>query len=221
MGRKLGPGGQFGAVEVQTAEVELPEAAIDHYWHPDRDGVERAPEDFQRDLRAVDRYDKVRIVRPPAGAPTYYKRAWLLWYRKPEVTHELSPGWMMLRDWRDVRGEPLPLDQRVFSYLYSVSAEAFGGGRKYWAHCVAEMNRDKAAKEKVHRDGNRDRMEDYRQFMQIKSIGTGNKFALHHDGTSHPSRGQSNWLAERRSRMIPDELRKEEAAKREKALISA
>lgn len=219
MNRKLGPGGTPGRIAVDTTERELPEAAMDHYWHPDREGVERAPDDFMRDLKAIDRYDKVRIVRPPPNAPTYYKRAWLLWYRKPEVTHYLSPGWMMLRDWRSHDGEPLPLDQRVFSYLFSVSAEHFGGAKKYWDHCVEEMKRDKARREKIHTDGTHDRMEDYRQFMQIKSIGAGNKFALHHDGTNAPSRGQANWLSERRKRMIPGELLKDETARREKALI--
>ena len=218
MPRKVGPGGQFAPVAVETAERELPAAAIDHYWHPDREGVELAPADFMRDVRAIDRYDKVRIVRPPAGAPLYYERAYLIWYRNPRVTHPLSPGWMMLRDWRSRSGEPLPLDQRVFSYLFSVSARVFGSGQKYFKHCVEEMKRDKAAREKVHTDSNHDRMEDMRQSWKIKNIGAGNKSALHDGPGGVPSRGHANWLAERRSRMIPGELAREEAEKREKAL---
>lgn len=199
-------------------EPVLPDEALDFYWHPDRESVEVASEDFMRDLRAVDKLDRVRVVRPPAGAPLCFPRAWLVWYRKPSVTHYLSPGWLMLREWRDVRGEPLPLDGRVFSYLYSVSAEQWGNGRQYWDHCVAEMGRERASKEKFHRQGNHDRMEDYRQFTQVKNIGSGNKFSLHHDGTVVPSRGQANWLAERRHRMIPGDLARDEAQQREARL---
>lgn len=179
---------------------------MDYYWHPDREGVEQAPEAFQRDLRSVDPHGVVRVVRPPAGAPLVFERAWLVWYRKPSVTHYLSPGWLMLREWRDRHGEPLPLDPRVFSYLYSVSAQQFGSGKQYWDHCVSEMNREKASREKFHRDGNHDRAEDFRQSTLIKNIGSGNKFSLHHDGTVIPSRGQANWIAERRKRMISGEL---------------
>ena len=214
-GRKLGPRGQFARHEIDRSEKELPEAALDHYWHPDREGVEQAPEHFRRELELIS--PDVKVVRPPASAPTYYPLAWLAWYRNHRVTHYLSPGWLMLREWRDRNRVPLPLDQRVFSYLYSVSARAFGNGKKYWDHCVVEMQRDKAAREKVHTDGTRDRMEDYRQYTQIKSIGTGNKFALHHDGTSVPSRGQANWLAERRRRMAPGALLADEAKRREMA----
>ena len=213
--RKVGPRGQFARTPVaQTAEQELPEAAIDHYWHPDREGVEQAPEWFQRELASIS--PDVRMVRPPAGAPTYYKRAWLLWYRSPRVTHALSPGWLMLRAWRDVRDEPLPLDPRAFSYLYSVSARAFGNGKKYWEHCVSEMQREKASNNKTHVEGTHDRMEDMRQSWKIKNIGAGNKSALH-DTAGAPSRGHANWLAERRRRMMPGELIKDEAKRKELA----
>ena len=104
--RKLGPQGQHAKVAVDTVERELPEAALDHYWYPEREGVEHAPEAFQRELALIS--PDVRVVRPPAGAPTYYKRAWLVWYRNGRVTHPLSPGWNLLRDWRDMHGEPLP-----------------------------------------------------------------------------------------------------------------
>ena len=216
LGRKIGPGGRrIGIPVAAPKEAVLPDEALDYYWHPDRDGVEHAPPEFVRDLQSIDLTDRVRIVRPPPGAPLIFKRAWLLWYRNPRVTHYLSPGWLMLCEWRGSDGEPLPLDSRVFSFLYSRSAKEFGNGKKYWDHCVAERNREKAAMNKVHTDGNHDRGEDYRKFMQIKNIGAGNKSALHDDGTVIPSRGQRNWLAERRQRMIPGEVAKQEAQQRE------
>ena len=212
---KLGPNGQAFRQAVAPPSTDLDVAAMDYYWHPAREGVEHAPEDFARELRTVDRYDRVRIVRPPAGAPLYFKRAWLIWYRKESVMHPLSPGWLMLNHWRDSHDEPMPLDGRVFSYLYSVSAEAFGGAVRYFDHCVSEMRRDKAAKLATFDQGSRDRREDYRQFMAVKNIGSGNKFALHHDGTVAPSRGQANWLKERRARMIPAEVAADEQRQRE------
>ena len=212
---KLGPNGQAFREPVAAPACELVDAAMDFYWHPDRDGVEQAPKPFMRDLRAVDQHDRVRVVRPPAGAPLFYSRAYLIWYRKPLITHYLSPGWLLLRHWRDAAGEPMPLDGRVFSYLYSVSAQQFGNGVRYFDHCVAEMKRDKATRSKTFDDGSKDRREDYRQFMQVKNIGAGNKFALHHDGTTMPSRGQANWLAERRQRMIPGEVAADERRQRE------
>lgn len=214
---KLGPNGQAFKEPVAKPGGMLPDEAMDFYWHPDREGVEHAPESFMRDLRAVDTEGRVRIVRAPAGAPLYYEQAWMIWYRKPQVTHYLSPGWLMLMVWRGSDGKPLPLDGRVFSYLYSVSAKQFGGGRQYWEHCVSEMNRDKAAKDQTHRQGNHDRVEDYRQFTQVKNIGSGNKFSLHHDGTVVPSRGQQNWLAERRKRMQPGEVTAGQVRDREMA----
>jgi hypothetical protein len=215
--RKLGPAGRPLRLPVMTApEAVLPDAALDYYWHPEREGVEHAPADFLRDLKSIDLNDRVRVVRPPPGAPLLYKRAWLLWYRNPRVTHYLSPGWLMLCEWRGSDGEPLSLDQRVFSFLYSRSAKEFGNGRKYWQHCVSERNREKAAMNKIHTDGNHDRTEDYRQFMKIKNIGAGNKSALHDDGTVVPSRGQANWLAERRKRMIPGDVARAEARQHER-----
>lgn len=214
MGRKFGPRGDYLRQVVSTATIKmLDDGAMDHYWHPDREGVQQAPESFRAALAVIS--PDVVVVRPPEGAPLYYKRAWLVWYRKPAVTHYLSPGWLMLREWRDRHGAPLPLDERVFSYLYSVSARQFGSGKKYWDHCVAEMQRERCAKEKVHTDGNHDRTESMRQYWKIKNIGAGNKSALHHDGTVVPSRGQANWLAERRTRMIPGDVARDEARERE------
>lgn len=212
--RKLGPNGAAFREPISTATpAMLPDEAMDYYWHPDREGVEVPDEGFRRELALVS--PDVQVVRPREGAPLYYKRAWLLWYRKPKVQHYLSPGWLFLRDWRTNDGEPMTLDARVFSYLYSVSARVFGSGKRYWEHCVREEQRDKAAREKVHTDGNHDRVEDYRQYMGIKNIGAGNKFALHHDGGGVPSKGHANWLKERRARMVPGEVLADEARQKE------
>lgn len=215
MNRKLGPQGQYAGVPVGRPVKELPIHAIDHYWHPDREGVERCEERFQREVDAMCD-GKVVIVRPPAGAPLVKPHAWLIWLKKPSVTHWLSPGWLLLIDWR-LRDVPMPLDARVFSYLYSVSVTKHGSAKAYFDTCVADMERDKAAKAKLHTDDMHARTTDYFEYTKIKSIGRGNKFALH-EATSVPSRGTANWLAENRRRMIPSEvLKDEQAAKDRKA----
>ena len=212
---KLGYGGERTSIPIDTDTSELDAGGIDHYWHPDRDGVEQAPEAFARELAAIS--PDVKIVRPPENVTLYNKtRAWLLWYRCPRVTHHLSPGWLMLRDWRDSKGQPLPLDGRVGSYLYSVSARAFGSAKKYFDHCVEEMKREKASREKTYTDDRRDRQSEFADSLMIKNIGTGNKFARHHDGAILPSRGERNWSAQNRTRSIPSSLAKAEADAAEK-----
>lgn len=204
---KVGRGGRPMSMPVDTTVKEIDIGAIDHFWHPDRDGVEFPDERFQQELATMT--DRVVVCRPPAGAPLIQKRSWLIWMRKPSVTHPLSPGWMLLIDWR-LRGEPMSLDMRVFSYLYSVSITTHGSAKAYFDKCVAEMERDKAAKQKVHTDDCHDRSQDYLNFTKVKNIGRGNKYALHL-ATDVPSRGTQNWLDENRKRMIPSEVAANEA----------
>lgn len=214
MRRKLGPQGQYAGAPVAKTIKEMPIEAMDHFWHPDREGVERCPERFQRELDIMCE-GRVVIVRPPAGAPLVKPHAWLVWMKKPSVTHWLSPGWLLLIDWR-LRDVPMPLDTRVFSYLYSVSVTQHGSAKAYFDKCVTEMERDKAGKEKFHTDDMHDRTKDYFHYTKVKNIGRGNKFALH-DATSVPSRGTANWLADNRKRMIPGSVAKDEADSRERA----
>ena len=200
---KLGRQGGGIPVSRDTVVKECDIGAVDHFWHPDREGVEFPDERFRQELAVVS--DRVVICRPPAGAPLLQPRAWLVWMRKPSVTHPMSPGWLLLIDWR-LRGEPMALDRRVFSYLYSVSVTKHGSAKAYFETCVADMEREKASRLKVHTDDMRDRTQDYFDYTKIKNIGRGNKYALH-DATSVPSQGTANWLAENRKRMIPGEVR--------------
>lgn len=215
MNRKLGPKGQYAGVPVTKPVKELPIQAIDHYWHPDREGVEKCDPAFQAEVDiATD--GAVSIVRPPMNAPLVKPHAWLIWLRKPSVTNWISPGWSMLIDWRvGPKNTPMALDIRVFSYLHSVSLAKHGSAKAYFDKCVAEMQRDKAAKEKLHTDDMHARTADYFDYTKIKNIGRGNKFALH-EATSLPSRGTANWLAENRRRMIPSEVLKDEQYAKER-----
>lgn len=192
MGRLPGRTGRM-AVPTQKAAAPLPREALDQYWHPDRPGVEQAPADFRRELAAM--HEDLACVRPPGRAPLLYKRrAWLVWYRMPRVTHPLSPGWWLLFPWESPWHEALPLDNRVFANLYLRSRKLFPNAVQYFDKCMADVEREKQAREKSVRAETGARGRELYGFHQIKNIGRGNKFALHHDGTIVPSRGEQDWL---------------------------
>lgn len=204
----------YGTVPV-TNNKPLDAGALYHYWYPGRDGVEPCPKAFAKELHRV--HADLGICRPPAGAPTV-SHPWLVWYRKASITHWLSPGWMLLFVWQTKDLEPLPLDNRVFANLYTISAMQFGSASAYFDSVVETMRKDKArvrAKDKADTDAQK------REFMQsrkIKNIGKGNKFALHHDGGIVPSRGEANWSAELERERMPGELKKKLDDKRKQIL---
>lgn len=190
----------------------LPPEALYHFWHPNREGVERCPKGFAKELAAI--HVDLAIVKPPAQAPTP-TRPWLVWYRKPSISHYLSPGWMLLFAWQTREGEPLPLDNRVFANLYRISARAFGNGLAYFNSVVATLESEKAARDKADTNYRHDHSDEYFEYTKIKSSGRGNKFALHHDGSVVPSRGEANWMADRDLSAMPKEVADETKAKRE------
>lgn len=195
MGRRPGKTGAF-TTEVRGKSLPpLDPGALFHFWHPDREGVEKCPEDFVARLREVGG-DDLRICRPPAGAPIR-SRCWLVWYRKPEITHWLSPGWMLLIAWHHPSTqEPLPLDNRILAQLYLQSAKRFGNGRKYFDHIMSMMQDDENRRNADRHEYRNVRSSDYYEFQKIKNIGKGNKFARHHDGSVVASRGHRNWNME-------------------------
>lgn len=212
MGRYPERQGQFPVTPVRPKPLDP--GALFHYWHPDREGVEQAPADFATKLAAIS--PEVRCVRPPAGAPIR-SRCWLVWYRKAEVRHPMSPGWLLVLAWHAPDGSPLPLDNRVLANLHLQSLQGgreifgrdFRSAAEYFSHIESVMARDQAAREKVHTDDLADRTHDYAQFRKIKNIGHGSKFALHHDGTLYPSRGEANWVRERQDDMLPAAVMKQ------------
>lgn len=192
----------YGRVPIQTPAA-LPPAALYHYWYPGRDGVEPCPPDFAADLTRV--HADLAICRPPGQAPTV-SRPWLVWYRKPSITHWLSPGWMLLFVWQTKELEPLPLDGRVFANLYTISTMAFGSASAYFDSIVKTMKADKDRIKKTDKSNTDAKRREFLASRRIKNIGRGNKFALHHDGSVVPSRGEANWTRERELQSLPSEL---------------
>lgn len=215
MGRDPGRVNSFNVslTKENTSPKPLDRAALFHYWHPDRSGVEQAPERIQTKLNAIAGFDedgrpKAVIVRPPAGAPTRC-HCWLVFKRAPEITAALSPGWFLVLAWHDgdePRPKPLNIDDdRLWANLYLQSVKAgrevigrdFDKAVDYFDHAmkVADENTKRTEREiDQYRD---DRAKDYFDYTKIKNIGHGSKFALHHDGTIMPTKQEEAWLRER------------------------
>lgn len=195
---------------VRVAQVKpgrLEPAALDHYWHPDRPGVEPCPKDFARELRAVS--PDLAVVRPPPGAPLVYRRhAWLVWCRKPSAQHPLCPGWLLLFIWENPdTHEALPLDNRVLANCWMRDPRQYPSGRAYFDTIVKDLAKTQARKDADFGDESYQRQNGLRQYQKIKNIGMGNKFALHHDGAWLPTRGELNWRQDTLYDRLPGEVR--------------
>ena len=211
---------------VQQHQRALDPGALYHYWYPEREGVEQAPQAFRDQLLGVggvhpDGTPNLACVRPPARAPIRC-RCWLVFYHKPEVTHWLSPGWLLVLAWHngaEPTPQPLPLDARILANLHLQSLKGgreiygrdFDNARQYFDHVVTIMQHDHEQQEKQKQAYTDDRRADYWDATKIKNIGHGSKFALHHDGTVFPSRGERNWLLER-GRYLPKDVRDRDEA---------
>ncbi len=196
-------------------------AVMEVYWHPNRPGVEACPEDFAQKLR--DANPDLACCRPPAGAPLGMAPAWIVWYRRPRITHYLSPGWKLLFVWRNPETKvPEPLDERVFAVLYASSIFKWGDGAKYFDRALVQVERDrKAIRDKDYDNNRKAKQREYLKTHRISNIGDGSRSALH-DGGIVPSKGEIAWRESRRRRMMPSEQRQaeDEAIDRARAFAS-
>lgn len=202
------PIGSVGAPIVVTPRREdaLTRAALPHYWYPERSGVEPCPKDFAARLAAV--HPDLRLVRPPARAPVAI-RCWFLWTKKESVRHELCPGWWLLMAWQ-VNGKPLPLDERLFAAIWHFDARNYKNAVEYFDRLIAERDRGRALEQKRYRTELQAQAKEFYDSLKISSAGRGNKFALHHDGTVVPSRGEIAWTKERSRLSLPSSVLREE-----------
>ena len=214
---------QFSQQVRKPTTGPAPQESIEHFWHPDRSGSERAPEDFARQLTELDK--DLACCRPPARAPLANGKppAYIVWYRRPRVTHNLCPGWLLLFVWRDGNKAPMPLDERVFATLYAASARQFGSGKAYFERAIEQKMADaKASREREYENHISSKRREFIQSTRISTAGKGNKFARHHDGTLQPSQGSLNWHLENRRALMPSELIKaeDEAKEQRRAMIA-
>lgn len=208
MGRRPGKVNPFG-LEPQRTAKPLPAAALYHYWNPDREGVEHAPKDFLRQLALV--HADLACVRAPMNVPAPCDSRWMVWVKKPEVRYWLCPGWNLLFLWPPKEYAPIPLDNRIFANLAIIDSRKYGTALQYFDTIVEDLKQTKARQAKSANEYREDRKRDYWDATKIKNIGHGSKFALHHDGTVAPGRGEQNWLRERGA-YLPDDVVQRDAA---------
>lgn len=192
-------------------EKALDRGHLPHFWHPNRDGVEKAPKDFLRRLHAVK--PTLMVVRPPAAAPV--RHCWYLWEQRPEVTHPLCPGWFLLLAW-EIDGVALPLDEKFFAALWHFDPRNCGGAVKYFDRVIEERDRGRKLERKRYDNERRAVQREFMASRKISSAGHGSKFALHHDGTILPSAGELNWTLERQKRSLPSEMVRAEKDEKER-----
>lgn len=216
----------FAKMIVPPSPKPLPAEALAHFWYPEREGVEQAPERIRKQLAKI--HPDLAMVRPPANAPTP-SHAWICWFRKAEVTYWLSPGWFLFFIWQernetyDMDGDgvktafkPLSLDDpRLIAniYRFSVFGE-FKSAEAHFKNIQSQLIAEKQAQQQADKKRRDDIGHDFFNYRKIKNIGHGSKFATHHDGTIVPSRGQDNRTADRGSRDDPSWVT--EQAKRDK-----
>ena len=112
----------------------------------------------------------------------HWNENWLVWMKQPRHQSKFSQGWVLLFPVRYSDGSYMPLDERVFARLYSASAAKWGRGRDYFLAIERELERDKEIAKRNRDDDVKHAAGEYYDFMKIKNIGTGSKFANHFSG---------------------------------------
>ena len=186
------------------------------YWHPQRFGVEFAPDDIQDKLREI--HPSLSACRPPARAPVP-RRRWLIWSQEAVArTNPFSPGWYLVFVWQHpVTGGYLPLEpfEPIGYNLYRVMRTKNGGAAVYFDKMQAALRRSKQRREATYTADRQTRQREMLAHRRISNIGTGSKFALHHDGTIVPSRNEANWLRETALSRMPQAVRDRIAAEQD------
>lgn len=205
MGRLPGRTAPFGLEP--RREKALDRAALKHFWHPDRHGVEHAPKHVQDEIAKI--HPDLRVCKAPGNAPMDY-RPWVVWYRNPDVKHVLCPGWSLVFAWEHPETkEPLPLDNRLYANIYMVDGRRFKSAVAYFDGCVTELKRDRQKAKEKSQQLTREMSNDVRDYRKIKNIGKGNKYALHHDGTTVPSLGEFLWRQQTLYDRLPGSVERE------------
>jgi hypothetical protein len=173
------------------------------YWYPDRLGIRHAPADLLATIR--------RDVHPSLDvtwSPIHER--WLVWNREPRAQNPLCPGWALVFVWEHplTRGY-LALDPQLLGFnLYLCMRDKVGTARECFDRVEAQIARTKAARHHADTNSRHDFQRELLRSRRISNIGAGNKFALHHDGTVVPSRGEANWSRERIKWAIPADIQR-------------
>lgn len=145
-----------------------------HFWHPGRFGVRFGDEGIRRELQAID--PRLDVTWHPLHL------RWTVWFRNPQVTFKLCPGWRLLFIVKYPDDSYMPLDERTIAEAWSRNPRAVGNGQQYWDRIVGEIRRDYKAKDKARHDDIEVRGRDQWRYAQIKNLGQGNKYSNHEVG---------------------------------------
>jgi hypothetical protein len=148
------------------------------FWHPQRFGVKYAPEPFRRRLHAI---------HPDLDATWHpLRERWLVWYRRPRVTHHVSPGWLLLFIAETSTHEYVPLDERILAAVYEQSGRKWGSGKQYWSRVEDEAQREQTRSATTRNQYVHDVGGDYYDHTKIqvsmRGHSSGSKFVEHHAG---------------------------------------
>jgi hypothetical protein len=190
-----------------TPAPKLPPAAMFHFWHPERDGVEHAPKPFDRELKLI--HPGLFAVRPPAAVPKPCDQRWIIWQRDASIKFWMCQGWKLLFLWPPKDYDPIPLDHRVFANLAIIDPRRYASSVAYFDTIVKQLATEQESRNDEHRQYLHDKRRDLQATWKISSAGRGNRFALHHDGTIVPSRGEANWTRERERLILPSDVARE------------
>lgn len=186
-----------------------PPDVLPWYWHPNREGVKKAPADFSARLHEID--PDLEVVFSPVH------ERWIIWCKNSRIQHWLCRGWQLIMLWENpVTHEYMPLSNLVFGNLYYISREKWGNGKRYYDRTVAEAKARKDAKEKTYQDERQARQSEMAGSWKISSAGQGNRAALHDSGTLVPSQGEVNWRKETRRWRLPSEVIRREKDDKER-----
>lgn len=154
-----------------TKPKSLPPQSSHWFWNPNQVGVRFAPEWFLKKLHEID----------PDLTITWdnYQEKWLVWAKNDKLQSKLCRGWTLLFPVRYADGSYMPLDERLFSRLYGASATRWGNAKHYFDAIEREWERDRERAERSRNDEVKHSAGEYYDFMTIKNIGKGNKFANH------------------------------------------
>lgn len=144
------------------------------WWNPARVGVRFAPEWFMEKVREID--PALRIVW------NVYTERWQVWAPSHRINHPVCAGWLLLFPVQYSDGSYCPLDERTLARIYEVSAIHQGTAKQYWDRIQGEIERDKERTRATRDASVRQGAADYYDYMQIKNIGSGSKFANHLSG---------------------------------------
>ena len=167
--------GKLGEFKQSLSKPRIPSPETSHwFWNPSRVGVTFGPSWFRTKLHDIDPELEVTWDR--------CQERWLIWLSNPKLHSKLCNGWSLLFPVKAPDGSYQPLDERIFARIYGASARRWDSAKCYFDAIEREWDRDRELAKKAHSDHTRYSAGEYYDFMKIKNIGSGSKFANHFSG---------------------------------------